>query len=173
MNEVLAAITARHSVRRFTGDPVPAESVNLILEAARRAPSAGNLQPWFFVVVGNQGLKKGLARAAGQTFVAEAPLCLAVCAEPERSARVYGKRGRELYCYQDAAAATQNILLAAASLGLGACWVGAFDEAAVSEALRLPARLRPVALVAVGYPGPGQACGCSRRDLAEVAGFLP
>ena len=171
MNQVLGTIAARYSVRRFTGDPVPAESVNLILEAGRRAPSAGNLQPWYFVVVGKRGLQEGLARAAGQTFVASAPLCLAVCAEPERSARVYGRRGRDLYCYQDAAAATQNILLAAASLGLGACWVGAFDEDAVREVLHLPARLRPVALVPVGYPAPGQSGGGPRRDMAEVAMF--
>ncbi|MDA8335405.1 MAG: nitroreductase family protein [Peptococcaceae bacterium] len=173
MNEVLATIGVRRSVRRFTTDPVPVGSVKAILEAARRAPSAGNLQPWLFVVVENRRLKEGLARAAGQSFVASAPLCLAVCAEPERSARVYGQRGRDLYCYQDTAAAVQNALLAAASLGLGACWVGAFDEAVVGETLGLASGLRPVALVPVGYPAPERAGGTTRRDMGEVAVFLP
>jgi len=172
LNEVLEVLTARHSVRAFRPDPVPAGDVNLMLEAAVRAPSAGNRQPWFFVAVESRRVREGLARAAGQTFVASAPVCLVVCAEPERSAGVYGERGRRLYCYQDTAAATQNILLAATSLGLGACWVGAFDEDAVSRLLELPACFRPVALVPVGYPAGKQSCHCSRRDLAAVARFL-
>jgi nitroreductase len=82
----------------------------------------------------------------------EAPINLVVCANQERSARRYGDRGRTLYSVLDAAAAVENILLAAHSLGLGACWVGAFDAEKVSLALKLPKALRPVAIIPVGYP---------------------
>ena len=97
-------------------------------------------------------LKARLAAAAHQEFVAEAPVVIVVCAVPGESARRYGERGRSLYSLQDTAAATQNILLAAAELGLGSCWVGAFEERAAATALGLPPAWRPVALVPVGHP---------------------
>jgi nitroreductase len=142
----------RYSCRRFAGTPLTPAELERILEAAVWAPSAGNLQPWRFVVAGSTELKRRLARAAGQDFVAEAPVVIAVCAVPGESAPRYGTRGTSLYCLQDTAAATQNILLAAAELGLGSCWVGAFDEAAAAAALGIPAAWRPVALVPVGHP---------------------
>jgi nitroreductase len=73
-----------------------------------------------------------------------------VCAEPERSAARYKDRGRDLYCYQDTAAAVENLLVAAEMLGYGACWVGAFDEEVARKALEIPKHLRPVAMVPVG-----------------------
>lgn len=166
--EVFEAINARTSVRKFKPDPVPKENVEKLLKAALRAPTAGNIQPWFFYVVTNSELKNALAGAAlGQKFVASAPVVIVTCAEPEASAKTYGDRGRNLYCLQDTAAAVENMMLAAVSLGLGTCWVGAFNEGKVAELLDLPAGRRPVALVPVGYPetinGP-----TSRRPLAEV-----
>jgi nitroreductase len=165
-------IEERHSVRDFEiGRDVPADMVERILGAAIRAPSAGNCQPWHFVVVRNEQVKDSLAQAAyGQWFVAEAPVVIVVCAEPDRSAWRYGSRGRQLYCLQDTAAATEHILLAATALGLGACWVGAFDERAASKALGLSANLRPVAIVPIGYPA-ARPYRTSRRSLNEVVTF--
>jgi nitroreductase len=77
---------------------------------------------------------------------------IVVCADEVQSARRYGERGKALYCIQDTAAATQNILLAACSLGLGTCWVGAFKEEEAREVLKIPNGLRPVALIPVGVP---------------------
>lgn len=94
-----------------------------------------------------------------------------VCALPERSASRYGDRGRNPYCLQDTAAATRNILLAAASLGLGACWVGAFREQRVGEMLELPPDERPVALVPVGYPA-DTPLAPRRRPVDEVTQWL-
>jgi len=123
------------------------------LEAARWAPSAGNLQPWKFHIVLNPDIRKELAMAAhGQEFLLQAPAVIAVCALPEQSAKTYGERGRSLYCLQDTAAAVQNILLQAAMLGLASCWVGAFKETAVARALHLKEGEKPVALIPVGYP---------------------
>jgi nitroreductase len=105
------AIENRRSVRRFGPGEVSAKTVRRILEAAVRAPSAGNRQPWHFIVVRDSELKQALAIAArGQTFLVEAPVVIVICADPERSASRFGERGRELYCLQDTAAATEHIL---------------------------------------------------------------
>ena len=138
------------------------------MEAARWAPSGGNLQPWRFVVVSAADRRRELASAAlGQGFVAQAPVVIVVCAVPEESARHYGDRGRELYALQDTAAATENLLLAATGAGLGACWVGAFDEHRVRRVLGLDPGWRPVAVVPIGHPAetPDRR---SRRGLEEV-----
>ena len=145
--QAVGFVLERHSARDFTGEPVAPEDVDVLMEALRSAPSAGNMQPWFFYVVAKPDVRTGLAAAAyGQRFVAEAPLVFVVCAEPERSAARYRDRGRELYCYQDTAAAVENLLVVANMLGYGACWVGAFDEEAVRDVLDIPKNLRPVAL---------------------------
>jgi nitroreductase len=162
----------RYSCRIYDNTPIDRESIETVLEAARWAPSGGNLQPWRFAVVVDPDRRRALAGAAyGQAFLARAPVVIAVCAVPEESARLYGQRGRELYCLQDTAAAAQNILLAATDLGLGSCWVGAFDEAAVSRALDLPSTCRPVALIALGRPAEKEPRR-SRRSLAEVTRWL-
>jgi len=151
--ELSEAIRGRHCIRRFRPDEVEEEKVERILEAAGQAPSAGNLQARDFIVVRDSKKRRGLAEAAlSQSFVSEAPLVIVVCANPGKSEARYGSRGKELYCIQDASVAVQNILLAAHSLGLGACWVGAFDENSVRGVLGIPSEIRPVAIIPVGYP---------------------
>lgn len=150
---VFEAIKSRRSVRAFTRKDVSEKEVERLIEAARWAPSAGNIQPWEFVVVTDAEIKRRLSIAAsGQTFIKEAPIVIVVCADEARSAWGYGSRGANLYCLQDTAAATQNILLAAHALGLGACWIGAFREDEVKRVLKVPRNLRPVAIVPVGHP---------------------
>ncbi|MFQ5813187.1 MAG: nitroreductase family protein [Anaerolineae bacterium] len=165
-------IGERRSVRNFdAGHDVPPEMVQRILQAAIRAPSAGNCQPWHFVVIRSERTKDLLAKSAyGQWFIAEAPVVIVVCADPDRSAWRYGSRGVQLYCLQDTAAATEHILLAVTALGLGACWVGAFDERATSKVLGLPTNLRPVAIVPIGYPA-AHPYRTSRRSLKDVVTF--
>ncbi|MCR4391985.1 MAG: nitroreductase family protein [Candidatus Acetothermia bacterium] len=169
--DVTEAIKRRRSVRKYTGDPVTEDDVRTVLTAAIWAPSAGNAQPWRFIVVRDRALREGLVGAAhGQRFLAEAPLVIVVCADLLRAQRAYGERGVTLYCLQDTAAAIQNMLLAATSLGLGSCWVGAFDEAKASELLGLPSGLRPVALIPLGRfkePSPPR----ERRPLTEVVEY--
>ncbi len=151
--ELREAIEGRASVRAFTSEDVPEETVERLLRAAVRAPTAGNLQPWRFYVVRDPGVKRSLAAAAGgQAFVGQAPVVIVVAAEPGASAQGYGSRGENLYAIQDTAAAVQNILLSAVDEGLGACWVGAFSERAAAEALSLPSGIRPLAMLPVGHP---------------------
>lgn len=169
---MLEIIKSRHSVRKFKPDPIPENVVLELLEAARWAPSAGNLQPWFYYVITSPKDKEALsALALNQRFIARAPLCIVVCAEPEKSAGVYGGRGRNLYCYQDTAAAVQNILLAAAGHGLGSCWVGAFREEGVQQYLNMPDGRVPIAIIPVGHPDEKEVKRPGRRDLKEICRF--
>jgi SagB-type dehydrogenase family enzyme len=127
--------------------------VDRLIDAARWAPSAGNIQPWEFIIVRKPETKRKLAEAAlEQTFIEEAPVVIVVCADENRSSQGYGTRGKTLYCLQDTAAATQNIHLAAYALGLGTCWVGAFREDEAKKILNIPSGVRPVAIIPVGYP---------------------
>ena len=157
--DVFEAMEKRRSVRSFdVGREVAEELVEELLRCACQAPSAGNVQPWRFVVVRDAGLKERLAAAAlGQSFVAAAPVVIVVCADLAVHAFAYGRRGVELYAVQDTAAATENLLLCATALGLGACWVGAFREEEVARVLDLAPDVRPLALVPVGYPAREEA----------------
>lgn len=169
-----SAIEQRYSVRQF--DPrvdVTPDQVERLLQAAIAAPSAGNRQSWHFYIVRDAGLRQQLAVAAfGQQFVSQAPVAIVVCADAEQSAGRYGQRGSELYCLQDTAAAAEHILLAAVALGLGGCWIGAFDEARATMALDLPARHRPIAILALGKPAGQPQARTSRRPLQSVATYL-
>lgn len=166
--DALAAINRRRCTRRFSGRVPEDGLIRTLLEAAIRAPSAGNLQPWHFYVVRDAAIRRRLSAAAlSQAHVAAAPVVIAVCADAERSAIRYGKRGSKLYCIQDCAAATENLLLAAAALGLAACWVGAFEEGEVARILRIPEGRRPLALVPVGYAANPDKPPSPRRPLDE------
>lgn len=150
--DVFEAIKGRRSIRAYKDKDVPAEVVEKLIDAARWAPSAGNIQPWEFIVVRNPETKRKLAEAAlGQYFIEEAPVVIVVCANEVRSAQGYGMRGKSLYCLQDTAAATQNLILAAYAMGLGTCWVGAFREEEAKRILKVPDGVRPVAIIPIGY----------------------
>jgi nitroreductase len=168
------AIEERYSVRAFAPDvEVSPEVVERMLQAAIRAPSAGNRQPWHLYVVRDPDVRKGLAAAAGgQGYVAQAPVAVVVCADAEQSAARYGTRGRELYCLQDTAAVVEHILLAAVALGLGGCWVGAFDEQEAARVLDLPSHHRPVAILPIGKPAGRPSKRTSRRPLETVASYI-
>jgi nitroreductase len=150
--EVRDAIKDRRSIRRFKDKSVEDSMLMEILEAGNLAPSAGNLQPRDFIVVKEQKIKEKLTIAAlGQSFIEEAPVVVVIGANIERVSP-YGKRGMELYCIQDSAASIENMLLTIHEMGLGCCWVGAFNEEAVSRILDLPEHIRPMAILPIGYP---------------------
>jgi nitroreductase len=166
--DVFKAIKTRRSIRAFTDQRVTDEEVEKLIEAARWAPSAGNIQPWEFIIVRESRAKHGLCEAAlNQTFIEEAPVVIVVCANPMQSSKGYGSRGINLFCIQDTAAATQNILLAAHAMGLAACWVGAFNEEEAKRVLGVPEELRPIAIVPVGHPAEKPRVR-PRRQLNEI-----
>lgn len=166
--KAMDCINGRASVRSFRPDPLPDQALNDILRAATRAPSAGNVQDWEFVVVKKQDVKDRLARAAfGQAFVAQAPVVVVVCSNLRSISNAYGERGKNTYSVQNAAAATQNMLLAAWEKGIGSCWVGAFNEEQARETLVLPSYVRPLAIVPLGYPA-AQPRPSARKSMQDV-----
>ncbi len=150
---IFKAIIGRRSIRKFEKKEVDDKLIGVLLYMATMAPSAGNTQEWNFIVVKDEKLKKELAKAAlDQNFIAEAPVVIVVCSDLEKISLRYGRRGELLYSIQDASLAIQNILLSAYALGLGSCFVGAFDEEKVKSLLELPTKLRPLAIIPIGYP---------------------
>lgn len=165
--DTLEAIRTRCSVRSFLDEEVPESELLTVLDAARQCPTAGNLQSWSVVVVKDQDTRRRLADAArGQRHVAEAPVSLVFVADRERSASRYGERGRTLYSLQDATIAATHAMLAAHSIGLGACWIGAMREGEVERLLGVPDGHMVVAIMLLGYSADG-TIETSRRPLEE------
>lgn len=153
--DVFECIHSRRSVRKFLDIPVEWEKIGVILDAGTAAPSSGNLQTWKFIVVQDEKNRQELAEAALQQYwIATAPAIIVICAELRRIRQFYGVRGERLYSIQNCAAAAENMLLAAQSLGLASCWIGAFDEDMVARTLLIPedAEIRPQIMLPIGYP---------------------
>jgi nitroreductase len=144
-------LTRRRMIRKFRPDPVSDALVSRFIHAAMRAPSAGHTQPWSYVVVRDTPTRRRLARAAlGQMFVADAPVVVVPCADRSRSRARYGESEGDHYAVIDTAFSSLLLLLAVAEEGLGACFVGAFDEEQVSRILDLPELVRPLAVIPIG-----------------------
>ncbi len=153
MPDIFEVMARRRSVRRYSGEVVREEDLNVILEAACSAPSAGNLQAYEIVVVRDRERRIKLARASlNQMFMAQAPVHLVFLAYPRRSAAIYGRRGARLYSLQDATIAATFAMLAAHALGYGTCWVGAFRDEEVLRIVGAPEDRIPVAIITVGRP---------------------
>ncbi len=168
MNEVLKAIQDRRTIRRFRADPVGEESLRLILEAGRWAPSFSNMQPWKFLVVREEKLRTALDRTARESVlhwgIHQAPVVILVCVD---------RRIDPLHAIEAGAAAAQNMALAAFSLGLGSGWIGIMGtdaEAAIQKLFRLPETLRIISLLPVGVPE--ETPTMSRKPLEELVEFV-
>jgi len=153
-NPVLEAVRNRRSVIRFETVPVGEEKIQAILEAGRWAPSWLNKQPWKFIVITDPGVKERVSEFAPTIFslaIKEAPVCIAVCVDSKED---------PYHFIEDAAAATQNMALAAHSQGLGSCWIGVFNlegakdsaEAKIREILDVPRDFRLISLLPIGIP---------------------
>jgi nitroreductase len=157
-------IAGRHSVRGYKPDPVPDALLEKVLEAACMAPTAANRQPFRLVVVETKGREEELARVYGRRWFTQAPLVIAVVAVPgEAWRRVDDKPYDEV----DATIAMDHLILAATALGLGTCWIAAFDPAAAREVLGLPDDVEPIAFTPLGWPDKA-AAATDRRPLSEL-----
>jgi len=157
--DVYECIKTRRSIRKFKDIDVPWELVVKLLEAGKSAPSAGNIQNWKFIVIVDKEAKQEIAEFCGnQLWMARAPVLIAVVADVDKARRFYGIRGERLYSIQNCAAASQNILLMAHSLGLGGCWVGYMEEDKITSALTLAQGIRPQAILAIGYAAEDPPC---------------
>ncbi|NLM37888.1 MAG: nitroreductase [Firmicutes bacterium] len=163
---VMEAIKERRSIRRFQDRPVEEKTLGQLLEAVRLAPSARNRQEWRFVVIKDLDQIRRVAAATGQPFVGTAPVVIAgVALNPER---VMGC-GVPTYAV-DLTIAMTHLVLAATAFGLGACWIGAFDQEEVKRILRIPPACKVVALMPLGYPAE-QPEARPRKPLAEIVSY--
>jgi nitroreductase len=166
--ELFEALAQRRSIRTYRKQALNEGTVETLINAARLAPSAGNGQPVEFVIAQEEQTMQRLSMAAyGQKSLTESSAVIVVCVDEKRASQSYGERGKVLYCIQDSAAAIQNILLTAVSIGLGTCWIGAFKEEEVKKVVNAPKHMRPVALIPIGYPNempPARA----RRPISEL-----
>jgi len=166
MNKCLDMILSRRSIRAYTPEPVTEEQIEQLLRAAMSAPSANNEQPWQFVVIDDRALLDIIPDDVHpySQMLKEAPLAILICGEPRRQHHAG-------FWEQDCAAATENLLLAAHALGLGAVWLGVHPREKRVEGLRrllrLPDDLIPFALIAVGHPAEKKP-PADRYDPARV-----
>lgn len=145
-------IMTRTSIRQFKAQPVEQDKVDILLKAAMAAPSALNLQPWHFIVIND---KETIALLSGKRPT-NAPLMIAVCGDTDKTMLPDGSTKLPDFWVEDVSAATENLLLAAHALGLGAVWTGVYPAmdrtAEVANVLNCPQNIVPLAVVRVGYP---------------------
>lgn len=166
--EIMAVIRSRSSIRRYAARPVEREKLELLLEAAREAPSAVNYQPWKFIVVTGPRGKEALCDSYANEWFRFAPAYIVACGNHNASwhRRFDGKD----HCDIDVAIAVEHICLCAEALGLGTCWVCNFNPAKLSQYLALPEGWEPVAIIPVGYPeGDGGVRPKSRKSMEEIS----
>ena len=162
MNELIEIIKKRRSVRKFEPKPVPEEIIKDILDCARLAPTAINIQPWLFGAVTDAGLKREIADMTDHgKFIKNSAVCFAVFADSTKK-----------YFLEDGCAATENILLACTAHGIGSCWVAGHKKAyvdSIGKLLNVPEPYTLIALIAAGYsnekPSP------KKKTLDEVSFF--
>jgi len=161
-------IEKRYSVRAYRPLPVEEEKLQQVLEAARLAPTAANRQPFQLIVIHTEGREEELKRIYKPDWFVQPPLVICACGVPGRgwTRRQDGKS----YCDVDVAIAMDHLILAAADLGLGTCWIGAFDPVAAREVLDLPDDVEPIAFTPLGYPAdePGPK---RRKQLSELVRY--
>jgi nitroreductase len=161
--EFYDVLRKRRSIRKYKSTPVEQDKIDRMLEAVRLAPSAKNFQPWHFLVIRGENARRALGEAYPREWFTEAPVLICVCGEP---AKAWVRRDGKSYLDVDAAIAFEHLILAATAEGLGTCWIGAFDAAAVKRALGLPEGIEPIAMTPLGYADEEPRM-YSRRTIAE------
>ncbi|MBS7654071.1 MAG: nitroreductase family protein [Candidatus Bathyarchaeia archaeon] len=161
-------VRTRRSIRSYKPDPIPEEALIRILDSARIAPSGSNRQPWKFIIVKDEALKRRLAAACqNQKFIAEAPVVIVACGY-----NIHWNRGGymgDLSMLIDVSIAFTHLILAARAEGLGTCWIGAFDNEEVKKILGVPENVNVVAITPLGYPkDEGFSEPGSRKALSEI-----
>lgn len=157
--DAMDAIKGRRSVRAYEARPVPAELIEQIIDAARLAPTANNLQPWEFIVITEPDARRKIADLTDWgKFIADSGACVAVYAKPVK------------HYLEDGSAAIENILVAAHALGLGTCWVAGYGKdygEPIGKMLGVPDGYKLVGLISLGYPAERPAAH-DKRDLSDV-----
>lgn len=165
---VFEAVNNRRSIRNYLDKTVEEEKIFKIIEAARLSPSAANYQPWSFVVVKDKTVKERLSEAYPREWLNKAPVIFVACVDPRSAWR---RKDGEEFWKVDAAIAVQNMVLVAYELGLGTCWICAFDEEKVKAAIGIPEEIRVVAITPVGYPAENKGPVTDRKNLSDIVHY--
>lgn len=160
-------IKNRYSVRSYQDKAVEEDKLQKVLEAACAAPTAANKQPFKLIVVKTQGRKEDLKRIYPAEWFSEAPLVICACAIPSKG---WTRRDGRCYVEVDVAIAMDHLILAATNLGLGTCWIAAFDAQAAREVLKLPQGVEPLLFTPIGYPA-DEPQSKSRKELTELVSY--
>jgi nitroreductase len=168
----LDLVRRRHSVRAYRPDPVPDDLLATVLEAGRLAPTASNRQPFRIIVVQTRGREAELRRIYDSEWFVQAPLILCVCAVPSEAWRRTMYDGRS-HADVDAAIVMDHLVLAAADVGLGTCWIAAFDPAAAREVLAIPDEGEPMLFTPLGFAADASSSPrhAERRPLDELVRY--
>jgi len=142
-------LTCRYSVRAYRPDPVPEHMLEKVLLAARMAPTAANRQPFQVIIIHTADRQQHMARKHPRDWFRQAPLALCVCGLPDKA---WVRRDGWNSCETDASIVMDHMILAAADLGLGTCWIANFDPVAAREVLRLPENVGPLVFTPRGFP---------------------
>jgi nitroreductase len=154
----------RCSVRGYTREPVSSALLDKVLEAGRLSPSAANKQARHFIVVRDENTRMELLDAFPREWFQQAPLVIVICTEPEKA---WSRKDGKNYADVDGAIAVDHMTLCAADIGLGTCWIGAFDPDKVCQVLELPEGIEPLAMLTLGHAqDPGRQTG--RKPLQEL-----
>jgi nitroreductase len=148
VKKLIKTIFARRSIRKYTAEPINEKDIKTMLEAAMAAPSSSNRRPWHFIVITDRNMLDRLARIHPHgKMLFDTPLCIAVCGDTKISNNSW---------VQDCSAATENLLLAAVALGLGAVWLGVYPREdrinSIRKTLKIPESIIPLNLVSIGHP---------------------
>ncbi len=165
--EFLELVEKRYSVRAYKPDDVEDEKLQAVLEAARLAPTAANYQPFQVIVIHTKGRENELNRIYPAKWFVQPPLLLCVCAVRDEA---WTRRDGKIFVDIDATIVMDHIILASTSIGLGTCWIGAFDATAAKKVLNLPEDVEPVVFTPLGYPAdePGTK---NRKELSELVRY--
>ncbi len=159
-------ILKRYSCRNYSSKPIQEDLLQKVLEAARLAPTAANRQPFQIIIIKTENKQEELMQIYDKDWFVQPPIILAVCSQPQMG-WVRKKYDQQSYAAVDAAIVVDHITLQAADLGLGTCWIGAFDPQAARDFLKLPPDVEPIAFTPLGYPldQPGKKIRKPLEDL--------
>jgi len=175
--EFIEVIKNRVSIRKYQKKDINENHLNYILECGHTAPTAGNLQPWEFIIIRNSSIKRKIVNTTyignqrnspkHQEWLMDAPVFIIICANKNRIISKYGEKSMKKLVYLDCSAAIENMLLAVVDLNLGSCYVSGFRENDLSKALNIPDYLEIIGLIPIGYVE-GKAIRRVKRPLKEV-----
>ena len=156
-------VLSRRSIRRYEKQDIPKDVLDKILEAGRQAPSAGNKQPWHFIVLSDYDIKEKLSHGKWNTFVKDSAITIVGCGYIGDE---YGRKWSTV----DISIALQNMVIAAWGLGIGSCWIGDFKEAEVKRLLNIPEDRKVIALVTFGYPAE-KIISRQKKPIDEIVSY--